>query len=367
MKSKNILLGILAITLVFGMTAVGCDNGSTDNKGNNPQKAIFQGIAAGYKYILTITENKSRAVYIAVTGDSYELRITKTGEADKVSKGTVSAVDEDGTLTLQPETASSPTFSVSMNGADIASITGSITLADGTTVTAGDFDEGGEEPSEPDVTFTTIAEMATWLTAQPNSKTYIIKLNVSDLGGSVETSGSAGKALWDNSNKYVILDLSGSTITTIPEKAFGGCWGLESITIPNSVTSIGKQAFSNVRLITSITIPNSVTSIGNAAFQDCSSLTSVTIPNSVTIIETYAFQSCSSLTSVTIGNGVTSIELGAFLLCDKLTSVTFQGTISSSGFGGFSGDLRTKYLAGGIGTYTTTAPVSSTSVWTKTN
>jgi len=29
--------------------------------------------------------------------------------------------------------------------------------------------------------------------------------------------------------------------------------------------------------------------------------------------------------------------------------------------------LNTKYLAGGIGTYTTTAPVSSTSVWTKQN
>jgi len=83
MRSKNILLGILAIMLVFTMTAVGCDNGSTDSKGNSPQKAIFQGIAAGYKYVLTITENKSRAAYIAVTGDSYELRITKAGEADK--------------------------------------------------------------------------------------------------------------------------------------------------------------------------------------------------------------------------------------------------------------------------------------------
>jgi hypothetical protein len=27
--------------------------------------------------------------------------------------------------------------------------------------------------------------------------------------------------------------------------------------------------------------------------------------------------------------------------------------------------LRAKYLAGGVGTYTTTAPVSTSSVWTK--
>jgi len=54
----------------------------------------------------------------------------------------------------------------------------------------------------------------------------------------------------------------------------------------------------------------------------------------------------------------------------------FQGTISSDNFGfynknskewysPFDGDLRDKYLAGGIGTYTTTAPVGLYSKWTK--
>jgi len=362
MKSKNILLGILAITLVLGMTAVGCDNGTTDD--NNPQTAIFQGIAAGYKYVLTITENKSRAAYPPQKDDSYYLRITKTSEAERVSKGTVSAVSTDGnTLTLKHSTGS--TFRLKKSGQTITEAPDPIILdGDGGTFIAGDFEESGE-PSQPTTqTFTTIEAMATWLTAQPNNKPYIIKLNVSDLGGGIETSGSAGKALWDNFNKSVNLDLSGSTITTIPEKAFGGCWGLKSITLPNSVTSIGKQAFSNTALLTSITIPNSVTKIENSAFSS-SSLTSITIPNSVTSIETYAFMSCSDLTSITIGSGVTSIEFGAFLLCDKLTSVTFQGTISSNGFSGFSGDLKTKYLAGGIGTYTTTAPVDTNSVWTK--
>jgi hypothetical protein len=42
--------------------------------------------------------------------------------------------------------------------------------------------------------------------------------------------------------------------------------------------------------------------------------------------------------------------------------------IASDGFATttpFLGDLQNKYLAGGIGTYTTTAPVGSSSVWTK--
>ena len=66
----------------------------------------------------------------------------------------------------------------------------------------------------------------------------------------------------------------------------------------------------------------------------------------------------------TIPNGVTRTEIQSFE-SPVLTSVTFQGTITS--IFGFYGDLRTKYLAdnGGIGMYTTTSPVSSSSVWTK--
>ena len=53
-------------------------------------------------------------------------------------------------------------------------------------------------------------------------------------------------------------------MTTIDDSAFGGCRGLISITIPNSVTTIGFDAFGGCSGLTSITIPNSVTS-GKAA------------------------------------------------------------------------------------------------------
>jgi hypothetical protein len=171
--------------------------------------------------------------------------------------------------------------------------------------------------------------------------------------------------------KYVSLDLSGSPLTTIPEKAFTGCTPLAGIIIPNSVTSIEGFAFDGCNGLTSITIPNSVTSIGNGAFFRCESLTGITIPDSVTSIGNQAFVGCTSLTSVTIGNKVTSIgdgafwecsftsitipnsvtniEGGAFYGCTGLTSVTFQGTIPSSGFhyNAFSyiGDLRDKFYA----------------------
>jgi hypothetical protein len=94
--------------------------------------------------------------------------------------------------------------------------------------------------------------------------------------------------------------------------------------------------------------------------------TTFTIPNSVTSIGDWAFEDCTKLTSITIPNGVTSIGWDAFSSCTSLTSVTFQGTIDSSGlhndaFRGL-GDLRTKYLAGGPGTYTR---ARGSNTWTK--
>jgi hypothetical protein len=76
-----------------------------------------------------------------------------------------------------------------------------------------------------------------------------------------------------------------------------------------------------------------------------------------------AFQECISLTSITISDNVITIENQAFVKCSKLASVTFEGNIDSENFSpdnSFPGDLRTKYLTAGVGTYT-----KKSGKWTK--
>ncbi len=106
--------------------------------------------------------------------------------------------------------------------------------------------------------------------------------------------------------------LGGYPVTSIGYRAFSGCTGLTSITLPDSVTNIGADAFYGFSGLTSITIPDSVTSIGVQAFAFCTGLTSITIPDSVTSIGNYTFMHCTGLTSITIPNSVTSIGSDAF-------------------------------------------------------
>jgi hypothetical protein len=209
----------------------------------------------------------------------------------------------------------------------------------------------------------TLASQLATLPKNTANTAYSISLKVS----SVEEFPIIRKALRREPIKYVKLDLTGSTVTSIGEWsfAFSYCNSLVSITIPDSVTSIGKsafyhctkltsvkigsgvisigkQAFSRCRNLTNVTIPDSVTSLEFGTFEDCTSLTSVTIPDGITCIGERAFYHCKNLVSIIIPDSVTSIGDYAFYGCIYLTSLTFQGTISSSKFrdDAFLGNLR---------------------------
>ena len=170
--------------------------------------------------------------------------------------------------------------------------------------------------------------------------------------------------------------LGGKPVTRIGRRAFDGCSGLTSVTIPESVTSIGARAFDDTPFFNdqpdglvvlgnvaykmkglcpvTVMIPDGVTSIADNAFFGCSGLTSVTIPGSVTSIGCGAFKGCNGLAKdgfvivcqvlcdyigtgghVTIPDGVTSIGGEAFSGCSGLTSVTISDSVTRIGDGAF--------------------------------
>jgi hypothetical protein len=337
-------------------------------------KEIFN--RTGADVLIASDRKQIPAVYSQFFGNAYfskplvvppiEAPQTAVVPSQPTETPSAAAVPSQPTVTPQPQASAAPV-------ASSVSITGS------------------RSESGAGVTFTNVADFRVWLAKQPDNNVsvpYNVKLNVKSLNWIKDI-------LRDAPKKYVYLDLSGSTFTSIDNYTFEGCGSLASITMPNSVTSIGFDAFRGCINLTNVIIPDNVISIGNSAFsycdslvsinisnslpsignnvfRSCISLVSVTIPNSVTSIEQEAFQDCSKLLSVTIPSSVTSIGRYAFSDCTNLNNVTFQGTIPSSGFYSgifsvFPGDLRAKFYAtdktkGTPGTYTR---ASGSKTWTR--
>lgn len=158
-------------------------------------------------------------------------------------------------------------------------------------------------------------------------------------------------------------------VTSIDEKAFFDCKGLESVIIPNSVTSIGSNAFYGCDL-KSVIIPNNVTSIGSGAFAGCHNLTSITIPDGVSNIGSGAFfdtawydnqpdgivyagkvvfcykGEISSSISIIIKDGTRGIAGSAFRYIGKyLTSITIPQSVLCIGEEAFYGCSNLKSIS----------------------
>jgi len=390
MKKALKLFGIIALVAIIVFSVFACgggdddddgggdgsgggnNNGGNNNGGNGDGKTVLSIVLTGYP---------TKTIYIV--GDKLD-----------TSGLVVTASYSDGTT--QDVTTYTTNFDSSTTGTKTVTVSyGGKTATRTFTVTVYAKGESG--------TFNSIYDFEVWLTALPNNiaaAPHTAKLNISSFEGGSLTAGSVGYIIKANYNKYLNLDLSGSSITNLGDDyilgafwdcsnltgviipnsvtfirngAFGNCTSLTSVNIPDGVTRFGSAAFHYCVSLASITIPDGVTSIGKEAFRGCSSLTSVILPTKITSIEDGIFQSCSSLTSITIPANVTSIGHFAFSGCTGLTSVTFQGTINAGDFSDaylspfyspFDGNLRAKYFDsnGGIGTYVR-APGGS--AWTK--
>ncbi|MBQ8229711.1 MAG: leucine-rich repeat domain-containing protein [Clostridia bacterium] len=92
--------------------------------------------------------------------------------------------------------------------------------------------------------------------------------------------------------------IDGKPLVEIGENAFGECYEIEEVIIPNTVTRIGNTAFQWCYNLRNITIPDTVTEIGEGAFRWCYNLISVVIGAAVEEIGDQAFYDCSKLIEI---------------------------------------------------------------------
>jgi len=347
------MLSILTIVAIIGFSFAACED--DDGGGSN---------GGGYVPTLVVPAITTTTTPNGLLENVYSQTLTATGSAPvtwSIESGTLPdglTLSNAGVISGTPTTEGTSEFKIKATNS-IGNDTKSFSITIGSNV------------------FTNIGDLITCLEALPDnyfdSTPYNIKLNVSSLGGNAWKDGSVGNELGKiGYNKYISLDLSGSSFTSIEDYAFSNC-NLASVTISDKVTSIGRQislsltsinvdtantayssqdgvlynktkttlvAYPARKTDTTFTIPNSVTSIEERAFNYCSNLTGITIPNSVTSIGYGAFQGCNSLTSVTIPAGVTSIGYYAFSSCSALTAISVDA--ANTAYSSDSGVLYNK-------------------------
>ena len=151
---------------------------------------------------------------------------------------------------------------------------------------------------------------------------------------------------------YLTSVTIGSGVTSIGNAVFSSCHSLTSMVVEagnpiydsreNCNAIIEKATNTLIAGCSDTSIPSSVKSIGDWAFYGCYYLTSITIPNSVTSIGADAFNGCTSLSSITIPNSVTSIGGEAFARCNNIKTIHIKATTPPSiGLDIFSTKVRT--------------------------
>lgn len=174
-------------------------------------------------------------------------------------------------------------------------------------------------------------------------------LAIIDIPFTVSTIGSSA---FENCISLITISISGlgnfgeNMRGSVPQRAFAGCTGLTSISIPSTIGNINNEAFLNCSSLTSLYLPESVSGIGLKAFTG--SNVSITVdPNSIWLYSNDGVLITKYLTTNGVGNstlihcprnkqgqyiipeGVTKIGDEAFSECSGLTTVILPSTITT--------------------------------------
>jgi hypothetical protein len=161
-------------------------------------------------------------------------------------------------------------------------------------------------------------------------------------GGSLVLSGdltagdlAAIRTLIYNSSSSVVLDLSATTLTSIPASQFASLNNLNTVILPASITSIGESAFARNYGLGTVIGPNTAFSqsidlsgltnlatIGDNAFYNCSATQSIKLPASLASIGELAFYQCFSVYEISVAASDVALNIGNY---------AFQGCANDMG------------------------------------
>ena len=149
-----------------------------------------------------------------------------------------------------------------------------------------------------------------------------------------------GKGVFAGSPKVTFEIADGVAMTTSGGALYSGTkllgygGGSERLTVADGTTEILRYAFSDIDTLRTIELPDTVTSIAERAFMDCYGLETINLENVDELVQ-YAFLGATGLTSVKLKNS--TVAKAAFQDCTSLESVEFLGenvTIGESAFKG---------------------------------
>ena len=177
-----------------------------------------------------------------------------------------------------------------------------------------------------------------------------------------------GLGMYSDPDLVIPNTFRGCPITGIGKKAFAGCDGIKTVTMPVTVTWIGDEAFRDCEFLNTVTIAEGVKTIGLHAFASCSSLRTVywnaeectaaggfndrrvrclpfdasyqvgtvVFGEKVKRIPDYAFYKCEKLQSVTFNEGLEYIGEFAFCACSALRTTALPETLKEIGRSAFA-------------------------------
>lgn len=177
-----------------------------------------------------------------------------------------------------------------------------------------------------DLTLSSSATLASLIEAQGILTTDSISLKLSG------TPSSDDLATLKTLTRLTELDLSETTLTTLPERQFADMKFLTWVTLPSGLETIANRAFDSCWRLRDMTLPPTLRSIDYNAFWACYNLDHAIIPEGVTLGN--SVYSRSGVKTVVLPHSLTEVPYNIFSYCYDLADIQFskQEIIGQSAF-----------------------------------